>query len=53
MWSGRRDSNPQHPAWEADTLPLRYARSLCIEHTDNNFGLTARQAAQAEAQMHG
>ncbi len=25
-WSGRRDSNPQLPAWEADTLPLSYAR---------------------------
>src|SRR6185295_9884973 len=24
-WSGRRDSNPQLPAWEADTLPLSYA----------------------------
>jgi hypothetical protein len=21
MWSGRRDSNPRHSAWEADTLP--------------------------------
>src|ERR1035437_1979774 len=20
-WSGRRDSNPRHSAWEADTLP--------------------------------
>ena len=20
-WSGRRDSDPRHPAWEADTLP--------------------------------
>jgi hypothetical protein len=27
-WSGRRGSNPQHPAWEADTLPLSYARSV-------------------------
>lgn len=24
--SGRRDSNPQHSAWKADTLPLSYAR---------------------------
>jgi hypothetical protein len=24
--SGRRDSNPQHPAWKAGTLPLSYAR---------------------------
>jgi len=21
VWSGRRDSNPRHSAWEADTLP--------------------------------
>ena len=26
-WSGRRDSNPQPSAWEADALPLRYTRS--------------------------
>src|SRR5512142_3035597 len=25
-WSGQWDSNPQHPAWEAGTLPLSYAR---------------------------
>ena len=24
--SGRRDSNPRRPAWEADILPLNYAR---------------------------
>jgi hypothetical protein len=22
LWSGRRDSNPQHSAWEADALPI-------------------------------
>ena len=27
-WSGRRDSNPQPSAWEADALPLRHTRSL-------------------------
>ena len=26
-WSGRWDSNPRRPAWEADILPLNYARS--------------------------
>ena len=26
-WSGRRGSNPQPPAWEADALPLSYSRS--------------------------
>jgi hypothetical protein len=25
--SGQRGSNPQQPAWEADTLPLSYARA--------------------------
>ncbi len=25
-WSGRRDSNPRHSAWEADALPLNYSR---------------------------
>jgi hypothetical protein len=28
IWSGQWDSNPQHPAWEAGTLPLSYARSF-------------------------
>ena len=26
IWSGRRDSNPRLSAWEANTLPLSYAR---------------------------
>ena len=26
-WSGRRDSNPRHPAWQADALPTDYSRS--------------------------
>ena len=25
-WSGGRGSNPRHPAWEADALPLSYPR---------------------------
>jgi hypothetical protein len=25
-WSGRWESNPRHSAWEADVLPLNYAR---------------------------
>ena len=28
--SGRRDSNPRRPAWEADILPLNYARNYFI-----------------------
>jgi hypothetical protein len=27
-WSGRRESNPRHTAWEAVVLPLNYARAL-------------------------
>jgi hypothetical protein len=27
FWSGRRESNPRHSAWEADVLPLNYARA--------------------------
>src|SRR5579859_2711880 len=26
FWSGRRDSNPRRPAWEAGILPLNYSR---------------------------
>ena len=29
-WSGRRESNPRHSAWEADVLPLNYARILLL-----------------------
>jgi hypothetical protein len=29
-WSGRRGSNPRHPAWEAGVLPLNYSRSGCV-----------------------
>src|SRR5260370_41325993 len=27
-WSGRWESNPRHSAWEADVLPLNYARAI-------------------------
>src|SRR6267378_6324356 len=29
-WSGQRDLNPRPSAWEADTLPLSYARSHVV-----------------------
>jgi hypothetical protein len=29
-WSGRRESNPRHSAWEADVLPLNYTREPCV-----------------------
>lgn len=35
LWSGRRDLNPRHSAWEADALPLSYSRTvmcMCILH---------------------
>ena len=30
IWSGRRESNPRHTAWEAVVLPLNYARKTNI-----------------------
>ena len=32
-WSGRRDSNPRRPAWEAGILPLNYSRKLVFSAT--------------------
>ncbi len=29
-WSGRRESNPRRPAWEAGILPLNYSRSSTV-----------------------
>ena len=28
MWSGRRDSNPQHPPWQGGALPLSHFRKF-------------------------
>ena len=28
FWSGKRGSNPRHPAWEAGALPLSYSRII-------------------------
>src|SRR5690349_9264071 len=37
FWSGRRDSNPRRPAWEAGILPLNYSRfftsTTAVYHT--------------------
>lgn len=30
IWSGRRDSNPRPPAWEASALPLSHFRNATI-----------------------
>ena len=43
-WSGQRDLNPQLSAWEADTLPLSYARP--VKH-DQIRGSTRRSHAGA------
>jgi hypothetical protein len=34
-WSGRRGSNSQLSAWEADTLPLSYARKTTVKWPNN------------------
>ena len=41
IWSGRRDSNPQPSAWEADALPLRHTRSR--KGTTDYHGLLIRR----------
>lgn len=39
LWSGRRDSNPQHSAWEADALPIELRPhntfQISIEYTSH------------------
>ncbi len=37
IWSGQRDSNPRRSAWEADTLPLSYARSGKVQASTDEF----------------
>lgn len=34
--SGRWDSNPRHSAWEADILPLNYARKQLVPYVQTN-----------------
>ena len=36
-WSGKRDSNPRQPAWEAGALPLNYSRAVCGYYYSANF----------------
>lgn len=40
MLSGRRDSNPQPSAWEADALPLRHYRMTRLK---NNAELPGKE----------
>src|SRR5215467_1680301 len=35
-WSGRWDSNPRRPAWEAGILPLNYARLFLHKEPQNS-----------------
>jgi len=48
LWSGRRDSNPQQPAWKAGTLPLSYFRiKPKPKATLNTISLKQRQTPLA------
>src|ERR1017187_2066667 len=56
-WSGRRDSNPRRPAWEAGILPLNYSRSthigyllLCLYSTPQ---MGSRSTAMLSRQIGG
>ena len=40
-WSGRRESNPRHQAWEACVLPLNYSRSGPLSALEAGSKLTA------------
>ncbi len=46
IWSGQRDSNPRHPAWEADTLPAELCPLSRFEaNTAARIGTRARVTA--------
>ena len=47
VWSGRRDSNPRHSAWEADALPLNYSRTASILYHAYLSMATKKQASTA------
>jgi hypothetical protein len=40
-WSGRWESNPQRPAWEAGILPLNYARSDDGRVANEMYGISS------------
>src|SRR5205823_12321606 len=44
-WSGRWESNPRRPAWEAGILPLNYSRTLQVI---TNTTLTRQQLGVAQ-----
>ena len=58
-WSGRRDSNPRHPAWEADTLPAEllplgapesYRTTNPAVHARSRLGPVERSPARVRSQ---
>src|ERR1039458_7252453 len=49
FWSGRRDSNPRRPAWEAGILPLNYSRSIYIGHLLLGLYSTPQTGSQSTA----
>src|ERR1700730_11933577 len=46
LWSGRRESNPRHTAWEAVVLPLNYARARKQDNRNARRGKAARPAEE-------
>ena len=51
IWSGRRDSNPQPSAWEADALPLRVAGAACASIFTTRFNDVAHALAESADQV--
>src|SRR5665213_183777 len=56
-WSGRSGSNRRHSAWEADVLPLNYARVLIRRNIARHFETlnpkeTNQSSAWHQAQLH-
>ena len=52
-WSGRRDSNPRRPAWEAGILPLNYSRFAAVANITKfaDFHHAARRARPRRANL--
>jgi hypothetical protein len=51
-WSGRRESNPRHSAWEADVLPLNYSRfSLPLVFYQNRLIVSRRPKPEYRLQV--
>ena len=46
--SGRRDSNPRQPAWEAGTLPLSYSRAKVCYHNCMRLSIRKKENSKAK-----